>query len=410
MSKTPKQVKRKPLNLKDIITQMKDTSKLMLDLAYSSILLQEEYFGEEVLELENKMTELCTKAMEAAMLASRGMKEYRSLLAILQIIHAAEKISNATVDIAKIELRDLSLPKSIIRSAYMLDETITSIIVPSNSKAIGKTIEEIRKLTGMDVIVVRKGARWLINPDDKTVLEEGDRVVAKGPIEALADFEVFIAGKHEITPMQEVSETKLQRMIRRLLIEMMNMSQLSVDLAYSSAIFRNKEIASEVLKIEEKLDELLEELERSVLQAAKELDDVDVLRGLLRVGWATESIADASGEIAQVILSGADMHPIFESAMKESEEIIMRLEVEKGSKLDGVTVAESGLQSDMGIQIVAIKKIGDSKWIYYPKGDVKIDAGDILIVKGNRDIEGVLTSLVKVAHKVEGGMDSGAEV
>jgi len=47
-------LKYRPVNVKEIITTIRDTAELMLDLAYSSILFKESHFGEEVIELWKK--------------------------------------------------------------------------------------------------------------------------------------------------------------------------------------------------------------------------------------------------------------------------------------------------------------------------------------------------------------------
>ncbi len=386
MSKASKQRRRKPLNLKDIITHMKDTSELMLDLAFSTILFEEDYFAEEVLELEEKMTELCFKAREVVMLASRGIKEVESLSAVLQIIQAAEKVSNAAVDIATIELRDIGLPKAFFKTMHLIEETITSLVVPENSAGIGKQLDYVERETGMQIITMKRDGQWLIKPEGKIALKAGDRLIAKGPFEALSNFEVFILGKHVMVPsVSELMEPESQRKIREILVEMMNLSQLSVDLAYSSAIFYNREIAGEVSKVEERMDHMQEAVEHEILLFAKVTDNVKLLRGLLRLAWALESITDASVEMASVVQSGVALHPVFISAMEESDEVISKIEVKPDSRLDGLTVMECGLQSDMGIQIVTIRKARMGKWEYHPKGDTRIEAGDVLIMKGSKE-------------------------
>jgi len=133
------------------------------------------------------------------------------------------------------------------------------------------------------------------------------------------------------------------------------------------------------------MDRMQEAVEHEILLFAKVTDNVKLLRGLLRLAWALETIADASVEMANVVLSGVSLHPIFVSAMEESDEVISKIEVKPNSKLDGLTVTECGLQSDMGIQIVTIRKALTGKWEYYPKGDTKIEAGDVLIIKGSKE-------------------------
>ncbi len=51
----PKEFRYSPRNLIDLLTEMKDTSELMVDLAYSAMVYDDEDIAEEVLNLEDKM-------------------------------------------------------------------------------------------------------------------------------------------------------------------------------------------------------------------------------------------------------------------------------------------------------------------------------------------------------------------
>jgi voltage-gated potassium channel len=57
------------------------------------------------------------------------------------------------------------------------------------------------------------------------------------------------------------------------------------------------------------------------------------------------------------------------------------LVVEKGSHLSGVTLAQSNIRKDMGIMIVAIKRV-DGKMVFNPSFDSAIQDGDTLIALG----------------------------
>lgn len=45
--------------------------------------------------------------------------------------------------------------------------------------------------------------------------------------------------------------------VRETLIQMKDISELMIDLAYSSALFNNKELAEEVMALESKVDDLV---------------------------------------------------------------------------------------------------------------------------------------------------------
>ncbi|MFQ5969440.1 MAG: potassium channel family protein, partial [Nitrososphaerales archaeon] len=199
---------------------------------------------------------------------------------------------------------------------------------------------------------------------------------------------VFVTGMHEAFPsLKELKEPKILRHIRETIVDMMTLSELSIDLAYSSVIFNSKEIAHEVAGIEDKLEILRGELEVKVLQHAKTVENVKELRGLLRIASASEKLSDASKDISDIVLGEVGLHPILLYAVKESDEIITRIEIEPKSELDGKTFAESEVEVETGMNIIALKNPKIGKWQFHPKGDLKLEAGDIIIAKGLREGE-----------------------
>ena len=393
-----KRLRYKPASVKDTIAEIKDTAELMLDLAYSSILFKERDFSEEVLELEHKMDELIFISRASIMLAARGIEEIESLTGVLQIIDSSVMISSAAVDLAKIQLDNLGLPPAFLKSMHLLEETIASAIIPQGSEADDVSVDRLESETSMKVIAIKKPkGEWIINPSDDVIIKANDKVIVKGPYQALEEFDVFVNGKHEEFPsLEELKEPKILHMIREIIIEMTTLSQLSIDLAYYSVLFNSKEIAEEVSSIEDKLEELRAELELNVLSYAKQVENVNELRGLLRIAYSSEKVSDASKDIADIVLHGIEMHPILHYAVKESDEIITRIVIAKDSELDGKTFAESGIEVSTGMDIIALKKARSNKWQFHPKGDVRLEAGDIIIAKGSNEDEEILRRLAGV--------------
>jgi len=190
----------------------------------------------------------------------------------------------------------------------------------------------------------------------------------------------------------------MHRQIRKTIVEMKNLSELSIDLAYSSILFASQDIANEVSNIEAKLDELRIELEHLVLTYAKEVQEVDQLRGLLRLGTSSEMISDASNEIAEVVLSDIELHPILQYAMSEGEEVIIKVEISKGSILEGKSFSESYAEQETGMQVIALKKKSEGRWIYHPKGDLVFESGDVMIAKGRKEGERMFLQLGAAAE------------
>lgn len=388
-------LKYKPVNVKEIIAEIRNTAELMLDLAYSSILFKEKHFGEEVIELEKKIDEMIFMGRVSVMLAARGIEEVQNLASVLQIIDSSAHISYGAVDLAKINVSDIGIPSAFLHTFHLIEETLTSLIVPEKSKAVKISVQKIENVTGMRIIAIKTSTgKWTINPVGDVIIYTNDRLIAKGPFEALEEFEIFCTGKHEAFPsLNELNEPKILRHIRETLTEMMMLSLLSIDLAYSSVIFNTKGIAEEVAAIEDKLEILRSELEDHILRYAKIVENVLELRGLLRIASASEKISDASKDIADILLSGVGLHPILLYAIKESDEVITRIEIEEDSQLDGKSIGELDIEVETGMNIIALKKPKAGKWQFYPKGDHTLEAADIIIAKGLKEGDNKLRKL-----------------
>jgi len=170
-----------------------------------------------------------------------------------------------------------------------------------------------------------------------------------------------------------------------MIIEMKNISELMVDLAYSALIFNNKEIAEEVKYLEEKIDERYYQLEEQAIKEAIEEKNPYPALILIRLATSIEAISDSAVQIADVVLRGIEPHPVIKESIKESDITITRAKVRENSVLANKTLGELNLASETGMWVIAIKR--GKKWIFGPTESTKILPGDILLAKG--PIEGV---------------------
>ena len=111
--------------------------------------------------------------------------------------------------------------------------------------------------------------------------------------------------------------------IKNILIEMKNMSELMVDLAYSAVLFNSKDAAEEVLKLENKVNSMNYEIKKESLVAARSYEDAEKLTALLEVAEAAESIANAAKDLADLVITGFKPHPVFKMVMSESDKMIV---------------------------------------------------------------------------------------
>ncbi len=169
--------------------------------------------------------------------------------------------------------------------------------------------------------------------------------------------------------------------VKDILIEMKDMSELMVDLAYSAVLFNNKAAAEEVITLENKLNSMNYEVKKQSLVAARSIEDAEKLTTLLEIAEAAESIGNAAKDLADLTLKGFEPHPVFKMVMEESEKTIIRLNVDESSVLVNNSLGDLLLLNRTGMRIISIRR-GDS-WIYGPDKDTVIIAGDVLIAKGS---------------------------
>jgi len=165
------------------------------------------------------------------------------------------------------------------------------------------------------------------------------------------------------------------------LVELKNTSELMIGLAYSSVLLNSRELAEEVQMLEEHMDRLHTDFELLVISSSGGEDARDML-GLIRLGLATEMIADAAAEIAEVVLRGEETHPVLRMVIEEAEETVERATLSENSPLVGKTLREARIPEETGMWVLAIRRRG--RWIR-PRPDTVLEAGDVLIASGYAD-------------------------
>jgi len=384
----PKKIEHCSQNMKELLVGMKDTSELMLDLAYSAVIYDDEDIAEEVIRLEDKMDTLEYHMKITAMQAARRIDEAHQLSGVLKAASAAENIANAAGDIANIVRLKMGIPTELKADIREAEETVTRVTIEPDSPVIGKTLGELKLEieTGMGVIAIRQGSSWIYDVEKDTTILAGDILFARGHDEGLPIFTELVTGKpfvkREYKPTEPIED--LERAVD-IVVEMKNKSELSVGLAYSAVLFYNKDLADEVEILEEEMDQMKYELQHWVLESARHVEDVDILRGLLHLANASEFISDAAYEIADIVLRDIELHPIFMMAVRESDEVMTKINVDGCSPIVNMTLGELKLETETGMHVMAIKR--GSRWIYRPGSRTKIKSDDILIARGSHDGE-----------------------
>ena len=374
-----KNVEYKPISARDILVSLKDTSELMVDLAYSAALFHCQELAEEVMKLEQYVDDLVYLLEMDLMLAARDAEDAEALVGVSQVARAVDRISNAAADIALLVLKDVGI-HPIIREAFrFVDERLVRAEVKPDSPIAGKTLGELDPW--VEVIAIRRDSQWIIYPEDDVEVKAGDILIARGAPAETGEL-VELAERHpDVVPSIGLPSKHFQA-IADLLVTLKDTSELMVDLAYTSLFMNSQQLAKEVMELEDRVDDMHQEFELLVLSSGFAPSQAKDFLGLIRIGVVTEEIADAAAEIAEVVLRGLKPHPVLRLVLNETDETVCWVKVADDSKLVGMKLNEARIPEETGMWILAIKR-GDQ--FIRPKPDTRIDAGDILIATGYSD-------------------------
>lgn len=381
-----REIEYEPRSVKNLVADMKDTSELMVDLAYSAVLYENREMAKEVLDLEGRMNVLRYHAHIALMLAGRSPQDAEKLVGIFQVVGAAEKIANAADDIASVLTLDVGLPDELRSALPEANEVVFRAEVDEESDMSGKTLDrlDLETNTGVHVFAVKRDTDWIFAPGADTQILRGDVLFGEGPEEGIK--RVYERATRREWERGGAVPSEIEDLDRAVtaIVEMKNTSELAVGLAYSALLLESEEVATEVQALESKTDHLKQNLEEWVLDAAGGVDDPTELRGLLHLASSAEVIADAALETADVVMRDIDLHPVIAEAIRESNEIIASVDVAEGSELDGRTLGDLLVESETGMYVMAVHR-GDDEWVYSPTSGTTIEEGDALIARGPRN-------------------------
>ena len=192
------EIEYEPTTVKDLMTEMKNISELIIDLAYSAVLFDSEEIAEEVKYLEVRMDKLNYDIRIMAMMGARTKEDAEQLAGILQVAQASEKISNTAGDIVLL-LKDKNRP-TLSRILNKADEKIFRVKISSNSEACNKNIGKLKieSETGMRIIAIRRNDFWIYNPQSDVVLKANDWLISRGSDEGYNDLDKFLKGKLKV--------------------------------------------------------------------------------------------------------------------------------------------------------------------------------------------------------------------
>jgi uncharacterized protein with PhoU and TrkA domain len=185
-----------PKSVKDSLKDLINLSSLMLDLAYASIIHDNEELAKQVLDLEQSVNDLKKSVIIHMSLAVRSLNDAEKAVSVFKIADATSMVAYEAIEIAKIVLKKMKIHSKIKEGLMKTNESVGIIQVMKGSRLEGLTIENalITSGVGFDVIGVKRDGRWLINPREDFELKADDILVVRGTMDALTCLKSYAGG------------------------------------------------------------------------------------------------------------------------------------------------------------------------------------------------------------------------
>lgn len=167
-----------------ILVKLKETSEIMTDLAYFSILNQNKDVAKHVLELEEEVDSLHTE-LGLEVLKLRGNRPEKGLLGLIQVGVASENIADAATSIAELVFEG-PRPHPVMNAALNeADEVVAAFRLSRSSILANKSIAELglHDDIGVWIIATKRRNKWYFDPDERFVLKSDDLVLIRGSLE-----------------------------------------------------------------------------------------------------------------------------------------------------------------------------------------------------------------------------------
>jgi len=386
------EVEYKPIPVKDILTNMKNLSELMVSLAYYSILYGDRELTKEVFKLEGEVDELQLLLTMQASLATRSVSDAEKMVSVYKIAEATNRISDAAADIAAIALSKIKIPPSVALTVFDVQEAVSKVKVAKGEALDLKSIMERLGIV-FDVLAVRRDKKWFFQPSKSFRVERGDVLLVKGSLEAIKKLREHF-GLAPLKPEVEEVPAKYRDLAEKI-IQLKRTSEFMVDLAYTALLTRSEDVAKYVADTEEWVDRLVEQFEYEVV-GDERLSDSERI-GFLKIATSSENIADAANDLALLILKGLEPHPIIDYVIEESEERISVIEMDETD--EGKTLSELGY-TKRGIIVLAVRR--GEEWFIMPSySSFRVKNGDLLLVRYLAESEEFVEELEKEEDREE---------
>ncbi len=179
----------------DLLIEMKNASEVAVGLGYSAILFHDKGLAAEVSSIEDTTDEMHHELERWVLRAVGEGADPDELRGLLHLAFASERIADAAQEMTWVVEREEDPHPIIAEALAETDEIVAEVTVSEGSSAAGRSLRalSLRTETGMDVLAIQRGGRWIYRPRGSTSLQAGDRILAVGPEDGASALEDLCA-------------------------------------------------------------------------------------------------------------------------------------------------------------------------------------------------------------------------
>ena len=177
----------------DILVEMKNSAEVAVGLAYSSLLFNDPALAAEVATLETRSDFLHDELESWVLKSAPEARNTDELRGLLRLAYASEMIFDAARDMTWLVEQGEELHPVIRMALEESEEVSAETVVEQGSGAEGRSLKDLQleTETGMFVLAVQRGRRWIYRPRPRFELQAGDRVISIGPEEGMAELDTL---------------------------------------------------------------------------------------------------------------------------------------------------------------------------------------------------------------------------
>ncbi|MGZ4105330.1 MAG: potassium channel family protein [Actinomycetota bacterium] len=181
----------------DLLVEMKNASEVAVGLAYSAILFRDKGLAAEVGAIEDSTDEMHHELERWVLRAVTEGGDPDDMRGLLHLAFANERIADAAQEMTQLVEQEEEPHPVISEALAEADEVVVQQTVSEAGAAAGKTLRELalRTETGMEILAIQRGGRWIYRPRAGQALAVGDHVIAVGPEDGVDELAVLLGGE-----------------------------------------------------------------------------------------------------------------------------------------------------------------------------------------------------------------------